>query len=136
VSKFEGLRLSPLTAAIKTAYCDWLRRKMLADAPSLLPAPDALSLRNSILAGGVVFWSKNPSAAVAASLMSPDGLGQLVRLLLGKQVEGVPASDVEALLAEIGTNGPLDVALASALSEGTKEPKPAPETAPAEPQAA
>jgi hypothetical protein len=132
MSKFEWqgktIELAPLTPAIKGQYCDWIKRKMLADAPGLLNGQEAQTLRHALMAGGVVFWAKNPSASVAASLMSPEGLGHLVTLLLGGQIAKWPASEVEDLLSEVGANGPLDVALSEVLDEKkTPANEPAPQ---------
>jgi hypothetical protein len=109
--EYEGkaLPLGPLTADLREAFCQALKPRYIREAWELLQsvrgdremekiaAANLQAARQEVCAGGL-YWSAQPSAAVAAALMTKWGVRTLTRLQLDEAAVTWTDDEVDAFL--------------------------------------
>jgi hypothetical protein len=110
----QTLRMTPLTAGVKQAFVAWLRPRYILQAMAILEDGKAAGItgddlkklemnvvqaRQEANAGGL-FWSIDPSQAVASALMTEAGVVKLARLMFPVSMDGWTDAQIYAYLSD------------------------------------
>ena len=132
----ETLYMGSLTKAVKDAFVKWAKPAILTEARETLSMAEYMEFRQEVLAAnlkrkddkdhapnGGIYWSANPSMAIATALATDAGAIQFNRLLFGDQVKDWPDDKLWEMLQEKDADPNSDWRLAIDLIWEESDPK-------------